>query len=264
MEYAMEDLMPVLIWLTEKYTAKESTSVTYERAQILMKAVIYCIDENYTDIRHSIRNRGETNLQVLYQRGYELVIAKVYQAKKVYNEIIEEFEDYRCRAYRETIIDGMPAFFRKYDPKFNPQGHLLTLDYPAIQTWPDLTGVDLILEYLQSIRLEQKLMNLFERKRIMDLLERTVPEYEELYLDNICHLVLFQAIGCMITGRPVRDLCLPERDYPLIRRYFTGDSKEEVKGRVFQMTKILCSGANIKNSCFVNAATDFSIRLGNI
>ena len=45
MQYKTEELIPIVAKLAEKYTAKESTSITYEKAQQLMGAVIYCICE---------------------------------------------------------------------------------------------------------------------------------------------------------------------------------------------------------------------------
>ena len=45
MRYEMEELIPIVAELTERYTGYESTSVTYEKANQLMEAVIYCIQE---------------------------------------------------------------------------------------------------------------------------------------------------------------------------------------------------------------------------
>lgn len=39
--YSMEELIPIVAKLTEEFTAKESSSVTYERARQFMEAVIY-------------------------------------------------------------------------------------------------------------------------------------------------------------------------------------------------------------------------------
>ena len=40
MDYTMEELIPVVAGLAGKFTSKESTSITYERANQLMEAVI--------------------------------------------------------------------------------------------------------------------------------------------------------------------------------------------------------------------------------
>ena len=45
MDYKMEELIPVVSRLAEKYTAFEDSSVTYEKAEQLMEAVLYCIRE---------------------------------------------------------------------------------------------------------------------------------------------------------------------------------------------------------------------------
>ena len=43
--YTMEELVPIVGRLAEKYCAGESSSVTYEKAEQLMGAVLYCIHE---------------------------------------------------------------------------------------------------------------------------------------------------------------------------------------------------------------------------
>ena len=45
MEYELEELFPVVAELARKYTSGESTSITYERANHLMEAVLYCIHQ---------------------------------------------------------------------------------------------------------------------------------------------------------------------------------------------------------------------------
>ena len=47
MNYEMEELVPIVGKLAEKYTAFESTSVSYEKAEQLMGAVLYCIHETW-------------------------------------------------------------------------------------------------------------------------------------------------------------------------------------------------------------------------
>lgn len=39
MEYQLEELLPAAVGLTEKYTSKESSSVTYETARALIRHV---------------------------------------------------------------------------------------------------------------------------------------------------------------------------------------------------------------------------------
>lgn len=45
MNYTMEELVPIVGKLAEKYTTYESTSIAHEKAGQLMEAVLYCIRE---------------------------------------------------------------------------------------------------------------------------------------------------------------------------------------------------------------------------
>lgn len=64
---------------------------------------------------------------MLYQQGYEVVLEKTVRAKKIYEQIIANFRSFGNRCYEDTIIRGMPEFFVRYDARFRPQDHLLTL-----------------------------------------------------------------------------------------------------------------------------------------
>lgn len=46
MEYEMAQLLELTKQLSEQYTSKDSSSVTYETAGMLMEAVLYCIQED--------------------------------------------------------------------------------------------------------------------------------------------------------------------------------------------------------------------------
>lgn len=205
MEYRMEKLIPIVAELTERYTSKESSSVSYDTANALMEAVLYCMDEcirngqGMTDPGHL---PGEN---LLYRQGAALVIQKTYKAKQIYEAILPTFEDYGCMNYRDTVLKGMPEFFVRYDPVFFPGRHLLTLDYPLLCGNPGLRGIDLILEYLKGIWIESCFLNSFDRRSVRNLLEQISPDYEELYLDNICSPVLLHAAIRSVTRRPVRE-----------------------------------------------------------
>ena len=45
MDYGMSELVPIVGKLAEKYTGHEHTSISYEKAEQLMEAVLYCICE---------------------------------------------------------------------------------------------------------------------------------------------------------------------------------------------------------------------------
>ena len=64
----------------------------------------------------------------------------------------------------ETIVKGMPEFFKHYDARFCPQNELLTLDYPVLCPLGRMKGVDRIYRYLSCIWLEQKFLRAFSKE----------------------------------------------------------------------------------------------------
>lgn len=76
--YTMEELIPVVGKLAEKYTSGESTSITYETAEQLMGAVLYCIQELEESGYNSLILNGE---MMTAQKAYE--IGALYVEEKV-------------------------------------------------------------------------------------------------------------------------------------------------------------------------------------
>ncbi len=233
MNYTMEELIPIAGELVEKYTAFESTSVTYEKAEQLMGAVLYCIheaelsagsvwvnaggdgagdeqvnaggdgagDEQASvgeDAADSARvytggdmaggsvcvsEKGLTARQA-YEAGAALVEKKVRKALAMYNEMMPGFSDYGNICLYDTVVKGLPEFFKWYDIKFNPQDTILTLDYPVTGNLSEYTGIDRIYEYLKRIRMEQDFLHTYPENYVRSVLREYCGEYEEM-VENI-------------------------------------------------------------------------------
>ncbi len=196
MNYKIEDLYVLVKMLSEKYTGKSSTSITYEVAQQLMGAIIYCINE-YNNSSHT-SNKSElidqsiqTSAREAYDIGYNMVIDKIKDAHNIYNNLILDFNHYDNVAYKETIVDGIPEFFKWYDPKLNPQNNIILYDYPILTDLHHLQGIDLMYEYLKCIESEQSLLKQYSTEYIKDRLNEYHHDYENLYI-NISEIALSQ------------------------------------------------------------------------
>ena len=262
MQYEMSRLIRLTGWLAEQYTSKDTSSITYETAEMLMEAVLYCINEyeepgepgehgdvsgedNGVQAERVPAARTEPDAETAWRWGYQAVLGKVRRAGKIYEAVVDEFEDYGCQNYRDTITRGIPGFFVRYDAKFCPQDHILSLDYPVMggnalnRGEKRLTGIDLLYEYLKIIRMEKKFLDCFDRQAVVNLMSAIYPQYQELYLDNLCSPVLLNALGCLIAGKPVGRL-EPGRDgLCLIENYFTGCGAEEIERKLAPCIRIL-------------------------
>lgn len=289
-EYQMEQLLPLVAKLTDKYTSKESSSVTYETASMLMEAVIYTLDECFAydtcvmdaennsvgadaeagfQTRSLVSERKSTvDASVMYDRGKELILEKVYQAKSLYEAIAMDFVWYGCRNYKDTVLKGMPAFFTKYDPLFKPQDHILTLDYPLLcrvsrSDGEELRGVDLILYYLKCIQAEQWFLKCFAPEAVQSCLRELGSDFPAFYMDNLCQPVLWRALECMIADRPAEELKLESGDAEAVAAFFAGEDREKVANRLRGMIGLLLKKAGKEEYIpyFAGAAREYAVRV---
>ena len=77
MGYDMEELVSIVAKLAEEYTSKESTSITYEKAQQFMDAVLYCINEAEKMERYSLIQENGVSAHDMYKIGVSCVIEKI-------------------------------------------------------------------------------------------------------------------------------------------------------------------------------------------
>lgn len=190
--YTMEELIPVVANLTEKFTSKESSSVTYERARQLMEGVIYCI-AHMDEEDASLLTQTKLPAKEAYRIGYEAVVEKVRRTQEKYNELIIFFDSYHNRNYQDTVEKALPGFFLYYDAKFAPTENIITMDYPVFGLDWNLEGIDMIAQYLEAIWVEQKYLMKFPRNYILSELRSFHPEYEKEYfnLKEIIDLQLY-------------------------------------------------------------------------
>jgi hypothetical protein len=243
-EFSMEELIPIVTELTEKYTSKESTSISYDTAKQLMNAVLYCINE-YEFCFHELFQEKhnslaqDTGARTAYNMGYKLVVKKVLKTKDLYEEILKDFNAFRNIAYYDTIIKGIPLFFINYDAKFNPQNQILTLDYPTIKINQELRGVDAVYEYLTYIKMEQDFLMAYETEFIVQVLTCYQGDYEELFI-NICSVVLRYVIGCMIVKKKISDAAgFNDADLGRIRNFVAGNTRDELEQKLNALLKLL-------------------------
>ena len=228
MDYEMEELVPIVGKLAEKYTSHESTSITYEKAEQLMGAVLYCIHE----LCESSGNAPSLNKKLSAQRAYEMGAAyvreKTGKALDLYNRILPEFCHYENKCLYDTFVKGIPEFFKWYDIQFEPQNTILTLDYPLLKDISEYTGIDKIFEFIKSIGLEQKFLKLFPAGYVINILSKDNRNWQES-MDNICEIVFTHVIGHIMLGKSLTVIELKETDYFYMQEMFEQIALEDIK-----------------------------------
>ena len=263
-EYELEELIPIVTYLAEKFTRKESSSITYEKARQLMEAVEYCIKENQLveqDVQwnwwikeHDIRTEsilqesvlqeslshdegkitaktvsedGKITAKAAYELGYHIVLEKVNQIRTIYNQLIETFDAYGNRNYEDTVKRGIPGFLLYYDARFEPQNHILSMDYPVLVSLEHACGADVILDYVKGIALEQQFLQQLPKDYIEEILSQYHGDYKNMYF-NLCIPVLHQILGRLIVGKRLMDSMFTQQDYETISEYVRENQKDQL------------------------------------
>lgn len=236
MEYEMEELIAIVGRLAEKYNAHESTSMTYEKAEQLMEAVLYCIHETEQFGDSFMVSAGAMPIQRIYEVGALYVEEKVKKALDLYNEMLPTFVYYGNRCLYDTFIKGLPEFFKWYDMRFEPQNTILTLDYPVLKDISGYMGIDKVYEFIVCIYLEQKFLHIFPGDYIINILLKYNRKYKDM-IENICEIVFTAVIGHILAGKSLSE-DLEEADYLWIQKIFREADLCEIKEQLRNVAEI--------------------------
>ena len=186
MNFEPQELIPIVAELTDMYTKGESTSVTYEAAQHLMEAVLYCIHEAEA-LGGLVTEKPDA--RTLYEAGYQEVLSKLERTKEKYKALISNFSSYGNRNLNDTVLKAIPGFFKLYNPRFSPQDTIITMDYPTVVPIQDKSGIDAIEEYVDKIAAEQHFLSSFAPGYVEEVLKSYTPDYRNQFF-NLSDIIL--------------------------------------------------------------------------
>lgn len=239
MDYQMEELLPIVSELAQKYAGYESTSITYEKAQSLMEAVLFCLSEYNSSAKDSLVQK-DISVKEQYNIGAKLLFEKVENIRKIFNEISFQFVDFGVKCLYDTVQKGIPQFLKWYDIKFCPQNTILTLDYPLLIDCSSLTGADAVYKYIRAIQTEQIFLRKFDRNYVMLVLEKYNSEYRDM-IENICSIVLTNIIGHIAIKKPFNDIDFLYEEYLQLSKIFAGKSIPDIENVVKDLIKKIVS-----------------------
>ncbi len=227
MDYEIEELLPIVSELAQRYSGYENTSITYEKAQTLMRAVVYCLEE-YRNAQTASLVSKSISITEQYDIGLKLVFEKAQNIRKLFNELSFYFEDYGVKCLRDTVQKGIPEFLKWYDVKFSPQDTILTLDYPLLVDYNSLSGADKIYQYLCGIQIEQRFLKMFDKNYVVSVLKKYTPQYEYM-VENVCNILLANTIGHVVINKSFHEIGFQNEEYLQLAEIFRTKSASDIK-----------------------------------
>ncbi len=238
MDYQMNELIPIVAMLADKYTSKESTSISYERANQLMEAAIYCMAQCNKPFQLTASHKLAA-LEV-YKHGYQNLVKKVSDAQTQYNQMIADFYDYGNENYRDTVIKAIAGFFQYYDPVFAPQETIISMDYPTIYPIENLKGIDAIATYIEYIGFEQRFLNALPQGYIYGVLYNYQTNYRKQFY-NICRIIFRHILGHMLIGKRLGE-SVSQEDYEILTSLILKNDKDCLETMLLKYLNILILG----------------------
>jgi hypothetical protein len=208
----------------ENYSGGHSSSVRVEVAETIMKSNLYALGvylKSLTDADLAASQLQTEEVAVMYQKGRKILAAKLNTARQIYGWIQNNKIDSPNEPYNTTIgSNGLGRFFKKYNPDYEATEITGSLDYPLGNPVADLTGIEYVQKYLESLYYENEFCQAFSAARIDRLLLGWAKDYQDLPI-NIFEKVLTSALGCVLAGKDPLNLNLSRNDQNALFALFT-------------------------------------------
>jgi len=264
MDYEIEELLPLVSELAQKYSGYESTSITYEKAQTLMGAILYCLEEYKKGQANSLASKN-ISIKEQYDIGARIVYKKAENIQKKFNELSFYFESYGVKCLYDTVQKGIPQFLKWYDVKYNPQDTILTLDYPLLIDLSSSSGADAVYKYILAIQTEQYFLAVFDKEYVRTVLRSYNSQYECM-IENICAVVLSNTIGHVAIKKPLNETGFQGEDYMQLAELFEEKTMSEIEGFIKQIIGEMAKGLFDNNADKIseylcNEARNIAVRI---
>ena len=224
----LNEVMPIVAQLSRKYTGNDSTSVSYETAQQLMEAALFCIQAGEERARRTGEiAHGREDARSLYEAGVESIQQQAILCRMKYERILQGFRSYGVRALEENIRVQIPHFLTHYDILFRPQEHGISLDYPTLVPIDAMHGAGAVSAFLTGIALEKRFLRAFPEAYVLEALKFFSEGYEELPI-NVCSVVLRNIMAHAIVQKGLSRAEITPTDFEALERHFAADSLEQV------------------------------------
>lgn len=208
-------LMMILKDVIMRYTKGESSSVTNDTAESLLKSILYSIDAyalSCSSPEEAVEHLKKVPLKEIYARGLERVREWFEETKSLYDEVKRKKLDVKLESYNLTIRD-IPIFLKNYGIVFGAHNAMASIDYQLVFDDMSVQGVLYMKNYLENLKIETEFCRNFREEDIEILLEsfgRKINMDYKIELINIFELVFNNAVFNIMAGNMDKGLTIAE------------------------------------------------------
>lgn len=203
-----------------------------------------------------------------YKTGAQLVRRKTEELLAFYENNKHTFDTYGNEYLAGILQRGLPAFFKYYNEKYEPQNTILTLDYPVLVDLTAYQGIDCVDMYVRSLVEEQRFLAKFGENYVRSVLCAYSKDYEELP-ENIAGIVFGNIVGHLLAGRKLTEkLCKADLEriceqYAVCEKAKSGQFREKLSGMAAAFLMRHYAGEEQVQRYMMAGLSDICTRIGN-
>ena len=233
-----------------KYNGLDSSSIRKEILEDIANSNIYTISiylKTFKNPDEAVKEIKEKGLKNIYYSGRKKIDRMLNVIRVIYIKVKQNMLEIENDTYHDTIIGGIQGFLKVYDPDFKAQDMKITADYPLYNNLiGKLDGVEFIVEYLNSIYLENIFCKKFSEEKIRYLLYGHSHDYKELII-NVFEIILLEVIACKLAKRDIQDLSISKVELNEIYLMFEDKDKVEIENIMNKIYKEICNELILDN-----------------
>lgn len=247
-------VMNILKDLIMRYTNGQSTSVTVETAENIMRSILYCIDaglKNLNETEADIEALKSDHINQIYDKGLEIVTACFNESKLIYENIRSSRLKVGLEIYDLTIDEAFPKFFEKYGAVFDAHNTMSSIDYPLLFDDISVSGIFYVRRYLETLDIENEFCNLFPEQEIIKLLTIYGNIYKIDYtktVTNIFELVMNACFFSVISNGSTQELFISSIQYDILVKKLSEINLLKLNLIINEAINKLISDMNIKGT----------------
>ena len=249
-EERKEELMALLAWRVQRYTGLDSSSVRAERAQAILDSTLFTLamgEEAVPTPEDGVLAAGELPLRELFTLGQRRIAAKLRTARQLHRSVVRSLPPTENECFRDTLTDGMAAFFRLYEPEFSANEIHITCDYPLYLPVEGRQGVDFIEAYLERALQENRFCTYFPPAALAGAWRRLGLGNPDA-IGNLFGPVFLSAVACIFLRESPMELSPSPAGLLRFQEGLPTMSRQRVETLAAKACDILAKGLAIQRS----------------
>lgn len=237
-----------------EFTNGKSSSVRTEDAEAIMNSVFFTIGlslKEYPSVYDAVDALNKYSIRSIFTQGERKLGIKVNTAHLYAALVAKTMIKSNNYTYNSTLTDGINGFFKVYNRNFGADRTEITADYPLCVPIEDLTGIEFICKYLESVFYENSFCGLFSNSCISAIINGAYNDTAGSVF-NIFGTVLSACLCEELCGGNIFSPAPTKAQISILSEKLSKLGIYEIRVLFSEAAKRICKKQEIKNSAEIN------------